>query len=100
MPIVRLHGSERSIEVGKGANLRRSLMLHGINPYAGVYRVLNCYGIGLCGTCWVEVIEGEENLSAPTRMESLNFRQPLKRGRRLACQTRVYGDCVIKLQTD
>lgn len=103
MPTVRIEGSDQRIEVGKGANLRRSLQLHGITPHSGIERTLNCRGLGLCGTCWVEVTEGEENLSPPSKMESLPT-SPFKRvgvkGRRLSCQLRVYGDCVIKLHHD
>jgi ferredoxin len=100
MPIVRIDGSNESIEVGKGANLRRSLLLHGRSPYAGLDRVINCHGVGLCGTCWIEVIQGEENLSPPSRMERLNIKGPLRKGRRLSCQVRVYGDCLIRLHSD
>lgn len=99
MPIVRLDGSDEAIEVGKGANLRRALLFHRRNPHGGLYRVLNCHGVGMCGTCTVEIVEGAANLSPPSRMERLNIRQPLRRGHRLACQVRVYGDCVIRLGT-
>ncbi|NUP98295.1 MAG: (2Fe-2S)-binding protein [Armatimonadetes bacterium] len=103
MPIVRFEGSDQSMEVGKGANLRRSLLLHGHNPHRSLTRSLNCHGLGLCGTCWVEVLEGEENLSPPTKMESLPT-SPFKRlglkGRRLSCQVRVYGDCLIRIASD
>lgn len=100
MPVVRFEGSDRQIEVGKGANLRRSLMLHGMTPHAGLQKIINCRGLGLCGTCWVEVLEGEENLSPPSKMEGLPT-SPCKKvgvpGRRLSCQVRVYGDCLIRL---
>ena len=103
MPIVRIEGSGQQIEVGKGANLRRSLILSGHNPQSGFEQALNCRGLGMCGTCWVEVVEGEENLSPPSKMEQLPT-SPFKRlgvkGRRLSCQTRVYGDCVIRLHVD
>lgn len=100
MPIIRFHGSDGKLEVGNGANLRRGLLLHGRNPYVGLYRLANCHGVGMCGTCAVEVVEGAENLSPPTRMERLNIRRPLRKGQRLACQMRVYGDCVIRTQRD
>lgn len=100
MPIIRFHGDGKAIEVGRGANLRRGLLLHGRNPHVGLYRLANCHGVGLCGTCSVEVVEGAENASPPSRMERCNYRRPLRTGRRLACQTRVYGDCVIRTQHD
>jgi ferredoxin len=97
MPVVRLDGSGEAIEVGKGANLRRSLLLHGKNPHRGVFRLVGCLGLGLCGSCQVRATQGADNLSAPSAMERLNWRRPLSRGRRLACQTRVFGDCTIAL---
>ena len=104
MPIVRFEGSDKQIEVGKGANLRRSLLLHETTPHAGLHKALNCRGLGLCGTCWIEVLEGEENLSPPSKMELLPLTSPWKRvgvpGRRLSCQVRVYGDCLIRLHSD
>ncbi len=103
MPIVRFEGSEQQLEVGKGANLRRSLVLHHTTPHAGLETSFNCRGLGLCGTCWIEVLEGEENLSPPSKMELLPT-SPFKRigvpGRRLSCQVRVYGDCLIRLHHD
>ena len=98
MPIVRFEGSDESMEVGKGSNLRKSLVLHGKTPHRGLYKALNCRGMGLCGTCWVDVVQGGENLSPPSKMEQLNLRRPLGAGHRLSCQTRVYGDCVIRAQ--
>ncbi len=103
MPIVRIDGTDQQIEVGKGANLRRSLHLHGLTPHSGVEHYANCRGLGLCGTCWVEIVEGEEALSPPTKMEQLPtspFKKTGVKGRRLSCQTRVFGDCVIRLHHD
>lgn len=103
MPIVRFEGSDETMEVGKGANLRRSLLLHGRSPYRGLEKGVNCHGLGLCGTCWVEVLEGEENLSPPSKMEQIPtspFKKIGRKGRRLSCQTRVYGDCLIRLHAD
>ncbi len=103
MPIVRFEGSDDFIEVGKGANLRRSLLLHHKTPHKGLEKAVNCRGLGLCGTCWVDVLEGEENLSAVSNMEQLPtspFKKVGVKGRRLSCQTRVYGDCLIRLHSD
>lgn len=90
MPVIRFEGSSDSIEVGKGANLRRGLQLHA-QKTPGI-----CFGLGMCGMCWVEVVEGQENLSPPSKMEQLCLTQPIKKGRRLSCQARVYGDCVVR----
>ena len=49
---------------------------------------------GICGTCIVEVVEGKENLTAPTEAE-LNFLG--EEGvckERMACQCKIKGGCV------
>lgn len=58
-----------------------------------------CGGIGLCTTCRVTVIEGEENLSHLTREEK-NFRAQnlLKENERLACQCAPTSDVTILVE--
>ncbi|WP_255149799.1 2Fe-2S iron-sulfur cluster-binding protein [Halorarius halobius] len=50
---VREQGVENSIEVPRGANLRRALLDAGFDVYGPVSRAANCGGRGLCGTCGV-----------------------------------------------
>lgn len=97
MPLVRLDGTDKTIEVGKGANLRKALIMGGATPHRGLGRWLNCQGMGLCSACLVRVTGGAENLSPPTRMETLHYRQPLKHDLRLSCQARVFGDCTVNV---
>ena len=51
----------------------------------------SCGGVGVCSRCKVQVVEGAENLSEPTRLESTR----VSGGERLACQAVVRGDCAI-----
>lgn len=50
-----------------------------------------------CGDCMVEVLEGQENLSAPSQLETdllkTKFAKP---GSRLACQAMVLGNVTVK----
>jgi ferredoxin len=46
----------------------------------------SCGGVGVCGRCRVQIVEGAENLTPPTRMEGEG---------RLACQAVVLGDCTV-----
>ncbi len=63
---------------------------------AGVGFPYDC-GVGGCGSCRFELVSGEmETLWADA--PGLSERER-KRGRRLACQSRPCGDCVIKLRT-
>lgn len=101
MPRVLAQG--RIIECNSGANLREILLKNGIDLYNGGARLINCRGIGSCGTCAVKV-EGE--------VSAANWRDQTRRSRsvraahslpphsptkdlRLACQTQVLGDVKV-----
>ncbi len=82
----------KKIECDRGANLRKTLLENGIDLHNGKSKLINCRGIGSCGTCAVH-IEGEVspvNWRDKTR-RSLPPHSPTK-DLRLACQTRVLGD--------
>lgn len=50
-----------------------------------------------CGDCMVEVVQGAENLSAPSTLEiDLLKKKFAKAGSRLACQAMVLGDVTVK----
>ncbi len=93
MPKVLAQG--KTIECVRGANLRVILQQNGIDLYNGGAKVINCRGIGSCGTCAVKV-EGE--------VSSANWRDKTRRSLpphspttdlRLACQTEVLGDVKV-----
>ncbi len=94
MPTVYAQG--KTIECNVGDNLRTVLLKHGVDLYNGGATVINCHGIGTCGTCAVQV-EGEvseANWRDRTR-RSLPPHSP-DRPLRLACQTKVMGDVRVK----
>ncbi len=104
MPKVVFVNEKKEIEVPAGANLRQEALKAGIELYPGPAKYLNCRGFGLCGTCRVLVKSGAENLSPKTLIEKLNLNlHPLtalayignEDAMRLACQTRVNGDCSV-----
>lgn len=50
-----------------------------------------------CGDCMVEVVEGADNLSAPSVLEIDLLKQKFgKPSNRLACQAMVLGDVTVK----
>ncbi len=51
---------------------------------------------GLCGTCQMEVIEGNENLDGPHHAEEM---MGLKENQRLTCQCRIKKG-VVKIKVD
>ncbi len=98
MPTVTAQG--KTFECASGANLRKVLLKNGVDLYNGQSKLINCRGIGSCGTCAVQ-IEGpvsEVNWRDRTR-RSLPPHNP-ERDLRLACQTQVLGDIQVTKYTE
>ena len=95
MPKIRFKGKE--IRCAKGQNLRSALQMFGLTPHNKQARMLNCKGLGTCGTCAVK-IEGEVSEIGYLEKRRLNFPpHNLEDGLRLACQCKILGDVdVIK----
>lgn len=90
MPTVTDQG--KTFECVVGANLRHVLLEQGIDLYNSQATLINCHGIGTCGTCAVE-IEGETSEMGWREKARLSLPpHDLSKARRLACQTRVQGD--------
>ncbi|CAG7617684.1 2Fe-2S iron-sulfur cluster-binding protein [Paenibacillus allorhizosphaerae] len=89
MPSVTLQTSGKTIEVANDTNLlRMSIRYEGSVPY-------KCGG-GLCGTCRVRIVEGNESVSKVMKKEIDRLGQDkIDQGYRLACQTFVTGDVTI-----
>ena len=59
-----------------------------------------CGGVGSCGKCRILFQKGQDALTAPSQSElNLLSTEDLKKGWRLACQTRVRNDYISKLET-
>ncbi|MDZ8224552.1 MULTISPECIES: 2Fe-2S iron-sulfur cluster-binding protein [unclassified Nostoc] len=93
MPKVLAQG--KTIECVSKSNLRTILLQNGIELYNDGAKLINCRGIGSCGTCAVKV-EGE--------VSAANWRDRARRSLpphspttdlRLACQTLVLGDVKV-----
>lgn len=63
MPTIRFEQEGQQVGCIEGANLRKAALDAGINPYKGLNNFNNCGGLGQCGTCVMEVVEGMQNLS-------------------------------------
>ncbi len=93
MPTIRAMG--KTFECESGANLRQVLLQHEVKLYNGNASMINCHGLGTCGTCAVQV---EGDVSEMGWRETARLSLPphtLSKGRRLACQLRVMGDVTV-----
>lgn len=108
MPIVNFVSEKKQVQVEHGANLRKVALNSGIKLYNGINGfgaklngVLNCHGLGHCGTCRVLITKGMENTSNMGLLEKVQFHAnpPAliafighEKSMRLACRTTVEGD--------
>ncbi|KAL3677697.1 hypothetical protein R1sor_020653 [Riccia sorocarpa] len=97
-PIIELQfygpelGSEAQILTVRSGekNLRKFMNENKLELYGLYGKVMNCGGGGTCGTCMVEILEGQELLSEKTNPE-FKYLKKKPESWRLACQT-VVGD--------
>lgn len=78
-----------------GSILRQKALENQIDLYKLMAKVTNCGGVGQCGTCVVEILEGMDRLSPRTAAEDRHLKRKPD-SFRLACQTKVNGDVVVK----
>jgi ferredoxin len=117
MPIIKFVKEKKEVEVPVGANLRDEAIKAGINLNTGVNgfgasinKYANCKGLGLCGTCRVNIVKGMENLNPLTFKEKVKFKyiglppDPIpmmayignEDKMRLACMCKVNGDIEVE----
>lgn len=102
MPKITFVAEKQEIEVPAGSNLRTEAMKANIGLYPGPAKLLNCRGLGTCGTCKVLVKKGMDNLAPMTFFEKARLAlMPFatighENEMRLACQCVVNGDCTIQ----
>ena len=74
-----------------------------VSPHNGRANLINCRGLGTCGTCAVQIQQGD--CSPRNAIERSRLSLPPGHGRdnserlRLACQTNVRGDLVVSKYT-
>jgi ferredoxin len=101
MPTITFASEKKEIQVPSGANLRTEAIRAGVQLYPGVHKVLNCRGLGQCGSCRVLITKGMENTSRKGFLESARLAVSLayignEKSMRLACQTKVIGDITVE----
>ena len=92
----------REVSARVGAKLRSALLLGGVSPHNDAAEVINCRGLGTCGTCAVEIIPrdavapDEWTVAECARLNFPPHASPGNERLRLACQVRVRGPCEVR----
>src|SRR5690348_15329709 len=97
METVDFYFEKKKVEVGQNDNLRGVAPANDIELYEGPFKLNNCHGLGLCGTCVVEVLERMQNLTPRTKSENSKLKG-LSPSLRLSCQCKVLGDVSVITQ--
>jgi ferredoxin len=106
MPNIKFLKEKKEVSCQPGENLRRVARREGVQLYPGIHRIFNCQGFGQCGSCRVLIKKGGENVSPPGIWERIRnwfpdmifYRIGVEKEMRLACLTRVNGDCEVETQ--
>ncbi|MBF2078372.1 MAG: (2Fe-2S)-binding protein [Synechococcales cyanobacterium T60_A2020_003] len=93
MPIIKAQG--QTFECASNTNLRTALLQQGIALHNGQSALINCRGLGTCGTCAVEIDGDVSETNWRDRTRRSLPPHSLTQNRRLACQTRVLGDVKV-----
>lgn len=90
MPQISFTKDRPALRVREGINLMKALQ------EAAVPVGASCSGEGVCAKCYVEIVEGAENLSPVTALEkSLLKKYSFPQHTRISCLVRVKGDIKI-----
>jgi len=92
MPIIHFADTHRKVECVPGANLREVAIRERYQVYKGIYRLINCHGHGLCGSCKVAVLEGRTMPRNATEKRRL---KKVPEPWRLACQMEVLDNITV-----
>ena len=106
MPTINFVNEKVTAEAQTGEDIRSVAKKNGVQLYSGPHKVVNCMGLGQCGSCNVIIKKGSENCSKKGFLESLfKWVHPLlsikilsnpNKDVRLACQTTVTGDVDVE----
>lgn len=84
------------IPLAREASAKSDETLLDVARRAGVPLGNSCGAVGVCARCKVRVVEGAENLSPPTAIETrIGGQRGFAQDERMACQAVVTGDCSV-----
>ncbi len=90
--MLKITAQGKTITCEQGENLRRVLLKNNIDLHNGNSKIINCRGIGTCGTCCLEIEGSVSEVNWKDKARRSFPPHSLDKNRRLACQTKVYGD--------
>jgi ferredoxin len=94
---LHLPNEGKKLLCNEGDNVRKTLLKHGVSPYRGFFKLGNCRGNGMCGSCRVQIEPSghvrEEELTGAERVKLKDHP-----GWRLACQLHAMRDLIVWTQ--
>lgn len=105
---VKTTSGTKDLQIQKGEILRSAMLRRGKSPHNGRARLINCRGLGTCGTCAVEIDNDGSGAIEPKERNTkekirLNFPPhgsiDQSSNLRLACQIQVMDDITICKRT-
>ena len=96
MPVISFIKQNRTLTVESGTNLREAAIKEYLSIYPHLFKILNCRGNSLCGSCAVEIVSGQAD--PPSEKEQHKLKSQLKKNPniRLACQLTVKEDLEVR----
>ncbi len=88
----------KTVQAEPGSDLRKIAQGEDLNLYRHVFKLLNCRGKGLCGSCLVEIESGDAGPLSEIESKKLKSKLSDRPNIRLACQVTVDNDLVVKTQ--
>jgi len=90
-----------TVEAAAGTTLRTALLKAGVTPHNGNSKLINCRGLGTCGTCAVEITRGSVQPPVPSTRELVRLKfPPHSKSPANAAQLRLACQCTLIPSTE
>lgn len=99
MPTIKILPNAVHCPSGMTVNAEEGQKLVEVLEENGITLQNKCQHRGVCGSCIVDIIEGYGHLNEPEdeELDQLEFNTKAKDTSRLACQTKILGNCTIEI---
>ena len=96
MPEISFITEQRKINVDSGVNLREAAIKEFVSVYPHIFKILNCRGQAMCGTCAVEIVSGRVDPAGDEEKKKIAKKLGKNSNIRLACQVIVKEDITVR----